>query len=121
MATVLIADDASVIRIMLNSILTANGHTVVGEAITGTESVEKYKQLKPDLVTMDITMPELDGVAATKAIMDFDPEAKIIIVSAMGQKNMIVHAIQAGAKYYLIKPFTQEKVIETINAVLKQS
>ncbi|MFK4998002.1 response regulator [Bacillus sp. N9] len=115
---ILIVDDAAFMRMMIKDILTKNGFEVVGEAADGAEAVEKYKELNPDLVTMDITMPEMDGVSALKEIKTFDPEAKIIMCSAMGQQAMVIDAIQAGAKDFIVKPFQAERVIEAIQKAL---
>lgn len=111
---ILITDDALFMRVTLKNILTGAGYEVVGEAGNGVESVELFKKLKPDLVTMDITMPELDGIGALKAIKELDPNARVVMCTAMGQKNMVVEAIQAGAKDFIIKPFQPDRVLESI-------
>ncbi|UOQ47866.1 response regulator [Gracilibacillus caseinilyticus] len=116
--SVLIVDDAAFMRMMIKDILTKNGYDVVGEAQDGQEAVEKYKELKPDLVTMDITMPEMDGIAALKEIKSSNEDAKIIMCSAMGQQAMVIDAIQAGAKDFIVKPFQADRVIEAISKVL---
>ncbi|UOQ85586.1 response regulator [Gracilibacillus salinarum] len=116
--SVLIVDDAAFMRMMIKDILTKNGYDVVGEAQDGQEAVEKYKELKPNLVTMDITMPEMDGIAALKEIRASDEDAKIIMCSAMGQQAMVIDAIQAGAKDFIVKPFQADRVIEAISKVL---
>jgi two-component system chemotaxis response regulator CheY len=113
-ARVLIVDDAAFMRMMIKDILSKNGFNVVGEANDGGQAVEKYKELQPDLVTMDITMPEKDGISALKEIKAIDPSAKIIMCSAMGQQAMVIDAIQAGAKDFIVKPFQAERVIEAI-------
>lgn len=121
MARVLIVDDALFMRKMLSDILKKEGIEVCGEAENGKEAVEKYQQLKPDLVTMDIVMPkmeEIDGVAAVKEITKIDPQAKIIMVSAMGQHSLVVEAIQAGAKDFITKPFQPSRVIEAIKRIM---
>ena len=105
MANILITDDAVFMRRMLGDVLKNNGHTIVGEAANGKEAIAKYKELKPDLVTMDITMPELDGIQACKAIMQSDPQARVLMVSAMGQQAMVVEAIKSGARDFIVKPF----------------
>ena len=115
---ILITDDALFMRVTLKNILTQNGFEVVGEASNGAESVELYKSLKPDLVTMDITMPEMDGIAALKQIREHDPGANVVMCTAMGQKNMVVEAIQAGAKDFIVKPFQAERVVEAVNKLL---
>ena len=117
---ILIVDDAAFMRMMLKNILTSNGFEIVGEAENGVQAVEKYKELKPDLVTMDITMPEMDGIAAVKEIMKIDPNARIVMVSAMGQQVMVIEAIQAGAKDFVVKPFQPDRVLEAINKALNK-
>lgn len=121
MAKVLIVDDALFMRRLLSDILKKEGIEVCGEAENGKEAIDKFQQLKPDLVTMDIVMPkmdEIDGVAAVRGIMKIDPQAKIIMVSAMGQHSLVVEAIQAGAKDFVTKPFQPSRVIEAIKRVL---
>ena len=115
---ILIVDDAAFMRMMIKDILTKNGFEVVGEASDGAQAVDKYKELKPDLVTMDITMPEMDGIAALKVIQEFDPNAKVVMCSAMGQQAMVIDAIQAGAKDFIVKPFQADRVIEAIKKTL---
>ena len=114
MATVLVTDDAAFMRMQLKDILTKLGHEVVGEAENGEVSVQKYEELRPDLVTMDITMPEMNGIEAVKSIKKKHPNATIIMCSAMGQQSMVMEAIQAGAKDFLVKPFTKERIEEAI-------
>ncbi|WP_040209411.1 response regulator [Neobacillus jeddahensis] len=118
MARVLIVDDAAFMRMMLKDILVKNGMEVVGEAVNGADAVEKYRELTPDVVTMDITMPEMDGITAVKQIKGFHPQAKIIMCSAMGQQPMVLEAIQAGAKDFVVKPFQADRVMDSINKVL---
>lgn len=118
---VLIVDDAAFMRMMIKNIITKNGYEVVGEAENGVVAVELYKQLKPDLVTMDITMPEMDGIAGVKAIRALDPGANIIMVSAMGQQAMVMEAIQAGAKDFIVKPFQQERILQAMERVLARA
>lgn len=115
---ILIVDDAAFMRMMIRDILTKNGFEVVGEAQDGAQAVEKFKELHPDLITMDITMPEMDGIAALKEIKKLDPNAKVIMCSAMGQQAMVIDAIQAGAKDFIVKPFQSDRVIEAINKTL---
>ncbi len=112
--TVLVVDDAAFMRMMLKDILEKNGFKVVGEAANGEEAVKKYKDLKPDVVTMDITMPILDGIKAVKKIKKIDPEAKILMVSAMGQEKLIIESIEAGAEDFIVKPFQPGKVVEAV-------
>ncbi|WP_372589425.1 chemotaxis protein CheY [Fervidobacterium pennivorans subsp. shakshaketiis] len=119
MARILVVDDAAFMRMMLKDILTKAGHEVVGEAANGVEAVEKYKELRPDVVTMDITMPEMNGIDAIKEIKKIDPNATVIVCSAMGQQAMIIEAIQAGAKDFIVKPFQPARVIEAVQKVLK--
>lgn len=115
---IMIVDDAAFMRMMIKDILTKNGYEVVGEAENGQVAVEKYKDLKPDLVTMDITMPEMDGIAAVKEIKSIDSAARIIMCSAMGQQSMVIDAIQAGAKDFIVKPFQPERVLEAVGKAL---
>lgn len=115
---VLIVDDAAFMRMMIKDILTKNGYEVVGEAENGQVAVEKYRELKPDLVTMDITMPEMDGIAAVKEIKAQDASARVIMCSAMGQQAMVIDAIQAGAKDFIVKPFQPERVLEAVRKAL---
>lgn len=119
MSKVLIVDDAAFMRMMVKDILTKNGFEVVGEASNGIKAVELYKQERPDVVTMDITMPEMDGIEAVKAIKEFDPNAKIIMCSAMGQQSMVMDAIKAGARDFIVKPFQADRVLEAINKVIR--
>ncbi|HEY8344815.1 MAG TPA: response regulator [Bacillota bacterium] len=115
---VLVVDDAAFMRMMIKDILKKGGFEVVGEAEDGLKAVEKYKELKPDLVTMDITMPEMDGIAAVREIRKIDPNAVIVMCSAMGQQAMVIDAIQAGAKDFVVKPFQPDRVLEAIRKVL---
>src|SRR5690625_4957074 len=115
---VLIVDDAAFMRMMIKDILDKNGFEVVGEAQDGQQAVEKYNELKPDLVTMDITMPEKDGITALRETKETDPDATIIMCSAMGQQSMVIDAIQAGAKDFIVKPFQADRVIEAITKAL---
>jgi two-component system chemotaxis response regulator CheY len=118
MTKVLIVDDATFMRMMVKDILEKNGYQVVGEAPNGIKAVELYKSEKPDVVTMDITMPEMDGIEAVKAIKAFDPAAKIVMCSAMGQQSMVMDAIRAGAKDFIVKPFQADRVLEAIKKVV---
>lgn len=115
MANILICDDAMFMRQSLIQIIKETNHVVVGEAENGLDCIEKYKICKPDIVLMDITMPDMDGIEATRKIMALDGDAKIIMVSAMGQMAMVVSAITAGAKDFIVKPFEKERIIECIN------
>ncbi|MCB2359391.1 response regulator [Clostridium estertheticum] len=118
MARVLIVDDAAFMRMMIKDILEKNGFEIVGEASNGLKGLELYKTEKPDIVTMDITMPEMDGIEAVKAIKAFDPAAKVIMCSAMGQQTMVMDAIRAGARDFIVKPFQSDRVLEAIKKVL---
>ena len=115
---ILIVDDAAFMRMMIKDILSKNGYTVAGEAENGVKAVEKYNELKPDLVLMDITMPDKDGIQALKDIKASDPNAKIIMCSAMGQQAMVIESIQAGAKDFIVKPFQADRVIEAVKKVV---
>ncbi|MBF8377231.1 response regulator [Alicyclobacillus mali] len=119
MANILVVDDAAFMRMMIKDILTKNGHEVVGEAADGAQAVERYQELQPDLVTMDITMPEVDGIEAIKRIRQIDPNARIIVCSAMGQQAMVIEAIQAGAKDFIVKPFQADRVVEAVQKALR--
>ena len=112
MAKILIVDDAAFMRMMIKDILTKNGYEVVAEAANGVEAVELYKSHQPDLVTMDITMPEMDGIEAVKQIKAVNPAAKVIMCSAMGQQSMVMDAIKAGANDFIVKPFQADRVLE---------
>lgn len=118
MKSILLVDDANFMRMMLKDILTKNGYEIVGEASNGAEALQKYKELKPDLVTMDITMPDVDGIQGVKLIRAFDPNANIIMCSAMGQQAMVVDAIKGGAKDFIVKPFNAERVVEAVKKIL---
>lgn len=115
---ILICDDAAFMRMMIKDILTKNGYNVVGEAENGLKAVEKYTETKPDLVLMDITMPEMDGIQALKKIKELDSGATVIMCSAMGQQAMVIESIQAGAKDFIVKPFQAERVIEAVKKVV---
>ncbi|MDR3592964.1 MAG: response regulator [Negativicutes bacterium] len=118
MPKVMIVDDAAFMRMMLRNILANTDFEVVGEASTGTQAVRLYQELHPDVVTMDITMPDKDGVSAVREIRKIDPGAKIIMCSAMGQQEMIVDSIKAGASDFLVKPFQPERVLESLRKIL---
>ena len=115
---ILICDDAAFMRMMIKDILTKNGYTVAGEAENGLRAVERYNELKPDLVLMDITMPEMDGIQALKKIREKDGNASVIMCSAMGQQAMVIESIQAGAKDFIVKPFQADRVIEAVKKVV---
>lgn len=115
---ILIVDDAAFMRMMIKDILVKNGYEVVGEAQDGVEAVEKFRELRPDLVTMDITMPEMDGITALKKIREIDSSAKVIMCSAMGQQAMVIDAIKAGAKDFIVKPFQADRVLEAVRKTI---
>lgn len=115
---ILIVDDAVFMRMKLKDILEKNGYTVIAEAENGKEAFEKYQATQPDLVTMDITMSEVDGLEALKMIKEFDPAAKIVMCSAMGQQGMVMDAIRAGALDFIVKPFDTDRVIKAVDKVL---
>jgi len=117
---VLIVDDAIFMRKMISDILVENGMEVVGEADTGAKAVEKYMELRPDLVTMDIIMPEMNGIDAVRKVMEFDAKARIVMCSALGQQALVQEAIAAGARDFLIKPFNAARVVEVIAKVFNQ-
>ncbi len=116
--TVLVCDDAIFMRTMISDILSQAGFEVVGEAESGIQAVAKYQELKPDLVTMDIVMPDMGGIEAVREICKADPDAKILMCSAMGQQALVVEAIQAGAKDFVVKPFQPSRVLEAVQRVL---
>ena len=115
---ILICDDAAFMRMMIKDILTKNGYNVVAEAENGAKAVEKYSDVKPDLVMMDITMPEMDGIEALKKIKASDPSASVIMCSAMGQQAMVIESIQSGAKDFIVKPFQADRVIEAVKKAI---
>jgi two-component system, chemotaxis family, chemotaxis protein CheY len=116
--SVLICDDAIFMRTMVGDILTQAGFEIVGEAETGLQAVERFKELRPDLVTMDIVMPDMGGIDAVREIVKLDPDAKVLMCSAMGQQALVVEAIQAGAKDFVVKPFQPSRVLEAVTRVL---
>ncbi len=118
--TVLIVDDATFMRMMIKDILINAGFTVVGEATNGKRAVELYAETRPDIVTMDITMPEMDGIMAIKEILKIHEDARILVCSAMGQRELVVEALEAGALDFLIKPFKAESVIEAIHNIIRE-
>jgi len=120
-ARVLVVDDAIFMRKMISDILEGHGMEIVGEADNGQLAVEKYKELNPDLVTMDIIMPEMNGIDSVREIMAVDPQARIVMCSALGQQALVQDALAAGAKDFLIKPFNPSRVIEVVTKILGQS
>ncbi|MCR4595392.1 MAG: response regulator [Lachnospiraceae bacterium] len=115
---ILICDDAAFMRMMIKDILTKNGYNIAGEAENGAVAVDKYNETKPDLVLMDITMPEMDGIQALKKIKENDPAASVIMCSAMGQQAMVIESIQSGARDFIVKPFQADRVLEAVQKVL---
>ncbi len=118
MKTILITDDALFMRVTLKNMLNNNGYKVIAEASNGEDAVNKYAAFHPDLVTMDITMPIMDGIQACRTIKAADPNANIIMCTAMGQKNMVIEALQAGAKDFIVKPFKPEQVLDKIKKLI---
>jgi two-component system chemotaxis response regulator CheY len=118
--TILVVDDAAFMRMMIRDILSKEGYTI-HEAVNGRDAIEKHAELQPDLTTMDITMPELDGISALRLIREANPDARVLMVSAMGQQKMIVEALDAGALDFLVKPFQPTKVLETVKKCLNTS
>lgn len=117
MKRVLIVDDAAFMRVSIKNMLTKHGYEVVGEADNGVNAVQKYQELHPDIVTMDITMPEKDGLQALKEILSINPAANVVMVSAMGQESMVREAIISGAKGFIVKPFKEDVIINAINGL----
>lgn len=115
MAKIMIVDDAAFMRITIKNMLKKSVHEIVGEAENGKLAVERYRALSPDIVTMDITMPEMDGLQALKEILSFNPSANVIMVSAMGQEAMVREAIMSGAKGFIVKPFKEEGILSAID------
>ena len=115
---VLVVDDAAFMRMMLSDHLTKGGFEVVGQAENGLVAINKFRELRPDLVTMDITMPEMDGILAVKEIRKIDPQARIVMCSAMGQQHMVMEAIQAGARDFIVKPFDPTRVVQAVTKAL---
>jgi len=115
---ILVVDDAAFMRMMIKDVLSKNGYEILGEAENGQKAIEKYEELNPDLVIMDITMPEVDGIQAVKEIKKIDGNAKIIMCSAMGQQAMVIESIQAGARDFIVKPFQADRVVEAVKKVI---
>lgn len=121
MAKILVVEDSLVMKQKLKMILTKAGHKVVSFASNGISAISEYNKHKPEIVTMDITMPSMNGIEAVKRIIAAHPEAKIVMISALNQQNLVLSAIEAGARHYIVKPVTEEKVLSVINAVLEDS
>ncbi len=120
MARILVADDASFMRQMIREIIESEGHEVIAEASDGVEAVEAYKEHQPDLVMMDIVMPRRSGIDAVRGLMQMDPNACVVMCSALGQESLVTEALQAGAKDFIVKPFKPELVASTIRKVLEK-
>jgi two-component system chemotaxis response regulator CheY len=118
MARVLVVDDAAFMRKVVSDALIGGGHEVIGEASNGVEAVARYQELSPELTTLDITMPEKDGLAALKEIMAIDPAARVIMCSAMGQESKVMESIKAGAKDFVVKPFKADRVLDAVGKAL---
>ena len=118
MAKILLVDDAAFMRKVIKDTLSKAGYTDLYEAVDGADAVEKYNSLKPDLVLMDITMPNMDGLEALKAIRAADPGANVVMCSAMGQETMVIDAIRSGAKDFIVKPFKPERVLKTVTSIV---
>jgi two-component system chemotaxis response regulator CheY len=118
MARVLVVDDAAFMRKMLSDVLAKGGHEVVGEAGNGEEAVQRFQELRPDIMTLDITMPEKDGIAALKEILALEPAARVVMCSALGQESKVLESIKAGAKDFVVKPFQPDRVIDAVGKAL---
>ena len=118
MPKILLVDDAAFMRMMVKDTLSKNGYSDLHEAADGVQAVEKFKEISPDLVLMDITMPNMDGLEALKAIKAINPDANIVMCSAMGQEGMVIEAIKSGAKDFIVKPFKPERILKTVETVL---
>ena len=121
MKKILVVDDAKVVRMVVSQILKRNGYQVVGEATNGREALEKYKALKPDAVTMDITMPEVDGIQGLKDIIAYDKQAKVIMISALDQHDALAESIRNGATDYVVKPFEDDRMISALHEIFGES
>jgi two-component system chemotaxis response regulator CheY len=118
MARVLVVDDAAFMRKMVSDALTGGGHEIVGEAANGAEAVQRFQELRPDVMTLDITMPEKDGLAALKEIMALDPTARVVMCSALGQESKVLEAVKSGARDFVVKPFQPDRVIDAVGKAL---
>ena len=118
MARILVVDDAAFMRKMVSDALIKGGHEVVGEAGNGTEAVTRFQELKPELTTLDITMPEKDGLTALREIIEIDPGARVIMCSALGQESKVLESIKLGARDFVVKPFQAERVLEAVGKAL---
>lgn len=120
MAKVLVVDDAAFMRMTIRKALETNGHSMIGEAASGSEAVDKYRVLKPDVVILDITMPEMNGIEALKRIKEIDANARIIICSALGNQQMLAQAIECGAEDFIVKPFEATHLAAAVDKVMKK-
>jgi two-component system, chemotaxis family, chemotaxis protein CheY len=118
MARVLVVDDAAFMRKMVSDALTKGGHEIVGEGANGVEALERYQELRPDVTTLDITMPEKDGLVALKDILSFDPTARVVMCSALGQESKVLESIKAGAKDFVVKPFQADRLVDAVGKAL---
>ncbi len=118
MARVLVVDDAVFMRKMVSDALSKGGHEIIGEAANGQEAVQQFQSLKPEVTTLDITMPEMDGISALKAILEVDPGARVIMCSALGQESKVLESIKAGARDFVVKPFQPDRVLEAVGKAL---
>jgi two-component system chemotaxis response regulator CheY len=118
MARILVVDDAAFMRKMVSDALTRGGHEVVGEAGNGLEAIARYQELKPEVTTLDITMPEKDGISALREIIELDPSAKVVMCSALGQESKVLESIKLGAKDFVVKPFQADRVLEAVGKAL---
>lgn len=118
MAKILLVDDAAFMRMMVKDTLTKNGYTDLYEAADGVQAVEMFEEIKPDLVIMDITMPNMDGLEALKTIKGKNPDAVVVMCSAMGQESMVIEAIKSGAKDFIVKPFKPDRIIKTVSSII---
>lgn len=119
MAAVLVVDDTLFMRASIRQMLEANGHSVAGEASNGVEAIEKYAAVKPDVILMDITMPDMDGLEALRIIKEMDPNAKVIMCTAMGQQAMVAKAVELGAQQFIVKPFQSDRLMAAIDTVCR--
>jgi two-component system chemotaxis response regulator CheY len=118
MARIMVVDDAAFMRKMLRDALSEGGHEVVGEAVNGADALKQYQEVRPDVTTLDITMPEKDGLEALKDIIGFDPAARVVMCSALGQETKVLEAIKGGAKDFVVKPFQPDRVLAAVDKAL---
>jgi two-component system, chemotaxis family, chemotaxis protein CheY len=118
MARVLVVDDAAFMRKMVSDVLTKGGHEVVGEAGNGVEAIARFQELRPEVMTLDITMPEKDGLSALRELMELEPTARVVMCSALGQESKVLESIKLGAKDFVVKPFQPDRVLEAVGKAL---